>query len=236
MGKSVYACKHVHRQCLIRVKGIAVWLVPPPAEAELIKRKLMRMPPSLEPLPYSLPTLEPHITIASFPSSIPLDTLRSSLNSISINGSHHQEREGEGEGTPALEIRFSALSVGDAYFRSVLLDIIPTPALHSLREQLQKSALPYEARSPRYPHLSLFYVLDEHAEDRERIRQALWRDCKGMHLGDRIMFDIDLLKEGGAGGDEERFEGFCASDIWIVRCEGAVEEWTVLDKIHLSSK
>ncbi|KAL5533251.1 hypothetical protein ACEPAF_5027 [Sanghuangporus sanghuang] len=232
MGKSVYACKHVRRQCLIRYKGIAVWLVPPPAEAELIKRKLMRLTPSLEPLPYSLPTLEPHITIASFPSSIPLETLRSSLNSISINGSHHQE----GEGTPALEIRFSALSVGDAYFRSVLLDIIPTPALHLLREQLQKKALPYEARSPRYPHLSLFYVPDEHAEDRVRIRQALWRDCRDTHLGDRIVFNIDPPKEGGAGGDEERFEGFCASDIWIVRCEGAVEEWTVLDKIHLSSK
>ncbi|KAL5490178.1 hypothetical protein ACEPAI_5011 [Sanghuangporus weigelae] len=209
--------------------GIAVWLVPPPAEVELIKRKLMRLPPSLEPLPYFLPTLEPHITIASFPSSIPLDTLRSSVENITINGYHQ-------EGATALEVAFSALSAGDAYFHSVLLDIVPTPALHTLREQLQKNALPYEARSPGYPHLSLFYVPDEYAEDRERFREALWRENKGMHLGDRIAFNIGLAKEGGAGGDEEHFEGFRASEIWIVRCEGAVEEWTVLDKTHLSPR
>ncbi|KAL5529340.1 hypothetical protein ACEPAG_5325 [Sanghuangporus baumii] len=208
--------------------GIAVWLVPPQAEAELIKRKLMRLPSSLKPLSYSLPTLEPHVTIASFPSTIPLEILRSSIENITING-HHQE------GATTLEVAFSALSVGDAYFRSVLLDVVPTPALYSLREQLQKKALPYEARSPRYPHLSLFYVPDEHAEDRERIREALWRECKGMHLSNRIAFNIDPAKERSAGRDEEHFEGFRASEIWIVRCEGAVEEWTVLDKIHLST-
>lgn len=203
-----------------------MWLVPPAEEAELVRRTLMRLPPSLGPVPYTLPTFEPHITIASFPSCIPLQRLR---DGISQHKSVHASDTG-------LDVAFAALSVGGAFFRSVLIDIVPTPALRSIREQIAEKAGPdHEARSPRYPHLSLFYVPDEHAEDRGRIREALWEDCGGVLLAEGGSVGFDLL-ESESGGRRRRLEGFRAMEVWIVRCQGPVEGWTVLEKIDLSKQ
>lgn len=186
--------------------------------------------PSLEPLPYALPTFEPHITISSFPSSVPLESLQSALKD------DNQALVGP------LPVAFSALSTGDVFFRSVLIDVEPTSALNALREHIQKALPTYEARSPRYPHLSLFYISEEYASDRGKIRDALWsaygvsltgRDPNNQAGGEsheRIAFDLSSAAKG------HPFAGFDASELWIVRCDGATEDWVIIDKIQLTDR
>ncbi|KAH8117184.1 LigT-like protein [Phellopilus nigrolimitatus] len=225
--------------------GIALWIVPPPAEASKLKQ-LMNIPPVIDTLPFPLPSFEPHITLASFPSTIPVATLKLALQTQMSSGS-----ESEPERYPTtsrlhapLRITFTALVASDHFFRSVLLDVALTPSLTSLRVGVQRAVehllgTSVDARSPRFPHVSLFYVPDAHAEERERIRDTLWTTCgvQGSEAGsDTESEAIALAVSGGLNSSRKNgplLTGFEASEIWIVRCDGPVEGWEVLDKVSL---
>ena len=94
--------------------GIALWLVPAGASAAGLK-ELMITPDQVE-INYGVPSFEPHITLASFPTTIAsVATLRrvteetiSSWNKVISNNAH---RDAFG-----LPITFQALSIGNHYF------------------------------------------------------------------------------------------------------------------------
>ncbi|KAI5124298.1 hypothetical protein M0805_008906 [Coniferiporia weirii] len=230
---SVYSCSVAVSVLLVLLTsrcdmGIAIWIMPPSAEATKLKR-LMHAP-AIDSLAYRVPPFEPHITLASFPSSTPIASLRSALT-----GTLAQVV------TSPLHITFAALAAGDHFFRSVLVDVVQTPALDALlagvgRAAEQSLGGAVDARSPRFPHLSLLYVPNEHAADRGRVRDALW-DAFGVRTdsdetgGGRIAFNLPDETHRLAA----RFEGFDASEAWIVRCEGGIEDWEVLDKIPIGA-
>ena len=247
--------------------GMALWLVPSASDAARIKQ-LMRVPRALEPLGYTLPSFDPHITLASFPSSVSPSVLHSAVveaikgfdeipkgTSKLIDRSLkplHVEQSGEGlsvsSSSPsdssvvktvvaAIRCIFSALVTDTHFFRSVLLDIVPSEALTRLQTRILE-ALPEDVkgsgRSPRFPHLSLFYVPDEFAGDRMRIREGLWSEC-GVESGGEgdaiVTFKVRTKDE-----DEESeilISGFDAPEIWIASCEEDVESWVVKEKISL---
>ena len=81
-------------------------------------------------------------------------------------------------------------------------------------------------RTPSFPHLSLCYIDDNDAA-----------------IGEREAF-YKTLKDGGkirAGGgldcglvEEDWMDCFEANEIWVVQCEGPVNEWTILRKLHVT--
>lgn len=194
------------------------------------------------------PSFQPHITLASFPATLAnVETIKlvvqralSSWNEIiSKNALICAER--------GLSISFSALSASDDFFRSVLLDIDLTPELRALQSTLQiaaeqvlgQAAGEIVARSPRFPHLSLFYVPDEHENERTRIRDALW-DAYGVdedtendarHIAFKLSSGARMDGIGSAESHAGILEGFDASEIWIASCEGPVKDWIVLERI-----
>lgn len=194
----------------------------------------MNPPPSIA-LPYALPVFEPHITLGSVPSSIPVALLQSAIPALS----------------EPLHISFKSLEAGDHFFRSVLVDIVHTPELQQLHAAVQHN-LQYALRtddgapgeltlgSPRFPHLSLFYIPDAHAADREHIRAAFWehgdvvaRKATSASETEGIAFEIKGAADAKSALPLPPFAGFVASEIWIVSCEGPTEEWKVVVKVPL---
>ncbi|EJD05700.1 LigT-like protein [Fomitiporia mediterranea MF3/22] len=198
--------------------GIALWIVPPEPAATQLKQ-LMRIPSSLDPLPScTLPSFEPHITLSSFPSSVPLELLRSVLGEIKQTNAR------------PLRVEFTGFGTGDTFFRSVVIDVLVTPELQDVHDRVQRAVRMngYEVSSPRFPHISLFYIPDEFGAERKRIRDALWETC-GIQCGLDYPGRMIAFKVS-----EGVFSGFDTFEVWIVRCEGPVEGWEVLEKVELA--
>ena len=152
-------------------------------------------------------------------------------------------------GQRALRIRFARVLTGDSYFLSIYIALAPSIELAQLRSS---SSLAVgggggpggpnpkpnpEKASPAFPHLSLFYIADEEAHARVRLLQEMEREGVVGHSADGLSVALRCAQaeagEDGGGGGGGVLEGFTATQIWIVDCEGPVEEWKVLDKILL---
>ena len=75
---------------------------------------------------------------------------------------------------------------------------------------------------------------DEDADARVKILEELERSGAVVQGKGHATLDARVLE----GVDEDaiaHLDGFTASELWIVRIEGAVEDWQVLDKIVLST-
>ncbi|KAJ6525756.1 2',3'-cyclic-nucleotide 3'-phosphodiesterase, partial [Mycena capillaripes] len=161
----------------------------------------------------SYPKFHPHITLASIPDPAPsVATIVSSIPAAQSS----------------LDIKFDAVEVGDHYFRSVYLKVQSTRALFDLHTHVHER-LGILAKTPKYPHLSLCYINDDDAAAGERTKyfQALEKGAKI----DQNVTGVNL--NCGGPGEEDWLSEFYAPEIWIVRCEGPVETWTVEQKITL---
>jgi 2',3'-cyclic-nucleotide 3'-phosphodiesterase len=205
----------------INEMGIAIWIMPSADDrAELTKIMKLPIPSKLSGLTNtgSYPPFEPHITLASFPSTTPLSSIAAAVPSTS---------------SPLirdLNCRFASLEVGPVFFRSVYVAIKPTLSLQDLNRHVHEK-MGVEPKTPSFPHLSLCYINDQDAVEREREKYA--QRLRGMN---------EVVKEGNkeTGGKLELkladgwTDGFVAKEIWIVRCEGPIEGWEPLQKIHLN--
>ncbi|KZP21217.1 hypothetical protein FIBSPDRAFT_521300 [Athelia psychrophila] len=191
--------------------GIALWLVPPPAQREDLQRIMDSRPPpsaSKSKSPKSYPHFEPHITLAS--------SLPSSLSTAAILASVPKKDDGT-----TLHIHFKSIEVGDHYFRSVCLDIQPSPSLLKLRDDIHAALRRHEGtdpKSPRFPHMSLYYIDDSEPEERHIITNHL------VASGQAASHDGGVRLGGLSGFDD--------AEIWVVRCEGPVGEWETLGKMN----
>lgn len=149
-------------------------------------------------------------------------------------------------GQRSLHIRFARVLTGDKYFLSIFIALAPSIELAQLRSSALKVGagagaganstgnrdLNPEKASPAFPHLSLFYIADEEAHTRVRFLQEMEREGVVRHSTDGLSVALRCAQVGE--GDDGVLEGFTATQIWIVDCEGPVEEWKVLDKILLA--
>ncbi|KAF8503390.1 2',3'-cyclic-nucleotide 3'-phosphodiesterase [Russula emetica] len=153
-------------------------------------------------------------------------------------------------GQRAIRIRFARVLTGDKYFLSIYIALAPSNEL----AQLRSSALAVgvggasgnnrpdpEKASPAFPHLSLFYIADEEAHSRVRLMQEMEREGVIRHSADGLSVALRCAQiagdseDGDGDGGNGVLEGFTATQVWIVDCEGPVEEWKVLDKILLAT-
>ena len=166
-------------------------------------------------------------------------------------------REAAPLGQRAIRVRFARVLAGNHYFRSIYVAIAPSPELAQLRAAFalgkaqvqaqgggqQKRAAPGVGPDdpPAFPHLSLYYVVDEEAHTRARVLQELEREDVVRHSADGLSVALRCAGEGGGGGGSHGggegdgvLEGLTCTQIWIVDCGGPVEGWEVLDKILLA--
>ena len=165
--------------------GLSLWLVP---EGEIHRRLLGRITELSR--RFGTPPFEPHVTL---------------LPGIEVDDDTARLRTSE---LAALlrPIRVQLTSPGheDEYFRSVFVDVDPSPELLEAR-RLSTRVFGIEGAGPFRPHLSLLYG-DLREEER---RQA-----------------VDSVAEGGAAFPVRRLE--------LVRTAGRVEEWGRMAALALS--
>lgn len=208
MGTTNHAHISVHTNDLL--KGKALWLVPP-ADVVAKLKCIMDNPPLEQNDQHPLPLFHPHVTLASVPSSVPDHILRTA--------------------TPVFEpfwVSFKAVDATDAYFRSAIVHLHDSPQLSSMHtsitESLQSSGV--KSSTPMFPHMSLYYVPDGRAADRQRVLDNLFRS------GQLVESESGLAIHVGVGQpDTMQFNGFVSSEVWLVSCEGPVPSWKVLEKL-----
>ncbi|KAJ6502219.1 2',3'-cyclic-nucleotide 3'-phosphodiesterase [Mycena sanguinolenta] len=190
--------------------SLTLWLVPSASDSERLKKIMIprTKPDSISNASY--PQFEPHITLASIPNSS-LDAILSSIPASQ----------------PTLPIAFDAIEVRDHYFRSVYIPVHLSEALVELHRHVHDKLGITSPRTPKFPHISLCYISDEDAAAGERDRYfqqlqgSIHRDGTGVSLN------------CGEPGEEDWVSGFDAREIWVMRCKGPVETWTILQKIPL---
>ncbi|KIY50806.1 LigT-like protein [Fistulina hepatica ATCC 64428] len=196
--------------------GVTLWLVPSPHVALKLKHimdaKTKRSSPNLHPSSY--PNFEPHITLAALPHDVdipPSDLLLAVPQSLR-----------------SIAARIKSVEIGTHYFRSVYLAIDPSPELTALHGHIHHK-LQITPRTPSFPHMSLCYVADEDAAAGER---QLFYDT--LIASGRVLQtsanDIVLLDKDDVVG----ISSFECTEVWVVRCDGPVEHWQVLDKLPLN--
>ncbi|CAA7271610.1 unnamed protein product [Cyclocybe aegerita] len=202
--------------------GLSLWLVPDKKNAEGLITIMNAVENNGSLSPASYPKFYPHITLASFPSTMArcLETIGTSIPTL---------------GTP-LRCHFASVHVGSHYFRSVYIAIKPTLEIVDLRRRVH-AALGVEPRTPSFPHLSLCYIDDADAEKGER--EAFYKvlreggnfkkeiGCDGKDTGVSLNLSFDPEVENWSACVD-------VSEVWVAQCEGPVEGWTVLGKYPLA--
>ena len=162
----------------------------------------------------SYPRFHPHITLASLPLSIErkLTDIEASITTSKA----------------PLIIKFSSVEIGSHYFRSVYVAIEPTSEIIDLHGRIH-GALNAVHQTPLFPHLSLCYIDDKDAAVGER--EAFYKTL-------RDQGKIRARSEGNVSlncglAEEDWMDCFEANEMWVVRCEGPVNEWAILSKLPI---
>lgn len=84
--------------------------------------------------------------------------------------------------------------------------------------------------APAFPHMSICYIADEDGDaERKRTADELASAVvEGSGIGGAAMV---ALRCGGPEQGHVWLSGFEGTEVWIVRCEGPVEDWQVLQKV-----
>lgn len=193
--------------------GISLWLVPSRDVATKLHR-IMKTKTSTFKSPSSFPQFEPHVTLATVPSSTPLDVLRAAIP----------------KGQPVVPVDFRSVDVGNKYFMSVYVTVHHSGELNTLRENLKKSL--GEQAVPPLAHVSLFYIDDSEPEERTKVAEQLRRDGRIIEqAGDRVA--LNCAAQPSEGGENDIVDGFDGAEIWIALCDGPVPGWEIKDRIKL---
>ncbi|KAI8982859.1 2',3'-cyclic-nucleotide 3'-phosphodiesterase [Trametes punicea] len=196
--------------------GISLWLVPRASQAANIKL-VMRVKPTTTHSPSSFPEFHPHVTLAS------------SRDATALRAAIPAEQR-------VVPVRFKSLEVGDKYYMSVYVAVHTPPGspLKTLREHL-RARLGSEAVPP-VAHLSLYYIDDADEAERARTAETLRSELRVLESGrgEERVVRLACVDDDVEGEQEpEILDGFDGDEIWVVRCEGPVPEWEVLEKISL---
>lgn len=166
---------------------------------------------------------EPHITLGTVPSDTPVELLRQAIPAD----------------TQPLTVKFSRAESQDTFFRSAIVHCERTSELDSLLLTVKSSlegpggdALKggVKVQAIDFPHVSLYYIDDERAEQRKPALEQMFED------GTLVQEEDGLAIRLGGEGKEDLVRGFVAEEIWVALCDGPLDEWKVLEKISLTGQ
>ncbi|TFK42480.1 2',3'-cyclic-nucleotide 3'-phosphodiesterase [Crucibulum laeve] len=193
--------------------GVTLWIVPAEHDVQRLQA-IMHLRAEEPHSNSSYPKFTPHITLALVPKDLnfELPTLRAAVPPS-------QER---------LAIDFESVEVGSTYFRSVYIAVKLSPELTTLHQHVHAS-LGVDPKTPSFPHVSLCYIDDNEEDERRRFQKTLQSEGRI-----REEFPGSVAVNCGPNDEEDWMSGFEAAEIWVVNCEGPVEEWEILEKIPIS--
>ncbi|KAI9061481.1 hypothetical protein FKP32DRAFT_1631088 [Trametes sanguinea] len=200
--------------------GISLWLVPRASQAEKIKF-VMRLRPSSTLSPSSFPDFHPHVTVATSPDLAALRAaLPADLRPIPVRFKRLQQDRNQGK-----------------YFMAVYVVVHSAPgsALETLREHF-RAQLGAQA-VPQLAHMSLYYIDDADREERGRIAEKLRSELRVLEsgTGEESKAQLACVDDNVEGEQEpEILDGFDGEEIWVVKCDGPVPTWEILEKIPLT--
>ena len=204
--------------------GLSLWLVPTVEQSAKLSWIMHIRPPTAE-LPSSYPKFHPHITLATVPSTTPVDELIAAI----------PPRQSQ------FKAVFSDVVVSGAYFRSVLAVVEPSPEITSLHAEVVESLKIRNPRSPMFPHMSIYYIDDLEAGERARVLQELKDNGTVIKTEEGVQIHTSGGPIGISTGSETRplpqddtLRGINVTEIWVALCDGPVETWTVLEKVELA--
>lgn len=166
--------------------------------------------------PSSFPHFEPHVTLATVPSSTDLHELRAA---VPVN-------------QPVVPVTFKSVEVGNKYFMSVYVTVHHAGELDTLRKHLKKNL--GEKAVPPVAHVSLFYIDDSEPQEREKAGELLREQGRIIEQGEGAVA-LDCAEGDSESRQPELLDGFEGSEIWIALCDGPVPTWEVKDRIKLSN-
>lgn len=202
--------------------GLSLWLMPNAPQRQLIQGELPKQPKTRSVSPTSYPEIIPHITLASSGKATKHALLRALPYEL----------------RRPIPVEFHKLEVGDHYFRSVFVSVKKTAELVALHERIM-AALDEDGASPSapvFPHMSISYIADEDG-DAERKKAADELRASGIIVegSETDGAETVALRCGGSEPGHACLSGFEGTDVWIVRCEGPVQHWEVLQKISMTA-
>lgn len=176
-------------------------------------------------MPNSYPRFHPHITLATVPSTTPVEDLVAAIPSQQ----------------PRVRANFSDVVVSDAYFRSVLAVVEPSSEALSLHAKIHENLKIRNPQTPMFPHMSIYYIDDAEPEERSRVLQELKDNGTVVQTEDGVQIHTSGGPAGIPTGPGTRplphggtLQGFDGVEIWAALCDGPVETWTVLEKVKLA--
>lgn len=153
---------------------------------------------------HQTPSFAPHVTLLTgIPTDTPLEPLLATLKQAV-------------EGVQPFQLQYSELGTHGTFFQYLFAGVVLSPELLDLRRRVQAALTPSAGPDTVYfPHLSLMYGQDSEETPRRKVEDIL-EQLRG--------------KEGEAVRSAEGFE---ASSVLVVKCEGPPEQWEVLSEVEL---
>jgi hypothetical protein len=132
---------------------------------------------------------------------------------------------------------WSVMQDHEVIWRSLVFEIFPEPEVIELKERVFAAARQLSAsvsgteseldiRAPCFPHMSIIYVSD---------RSGLTQQSYLSGIQDSVVVNTPeglIVKFG----DHQSVDGFRPCEAWVVKCEGDVNIWEVLEKRSLNSE
>jgi len=193
--------------------GTSLWLVPTSNQIVKLKR-VMQIKSATAKSPSSYVDFDPHVTLATVPSTTSLSDLQAAIP-------HKQN---------ALPVSFKSVDVGEKYFMSVYATVHESEGLAKLRSHLRATL--GESTVPPIPHLSLYYIDNADRDERLSVAEALKSSGRVVNRVGGV--SLNCAESVEQGTEEDLLEGLDGEAVWIVKCEGPVPEWEVLQKIKLA--
>ncbi|KAF7295460.1 Cyclic phosphodiesterase [Mycena indigotica] len=200
--------------------GLTLWLVPNETEAQKLEAIMAIRPQAgtlINTSEASYPRFDPHVTLAALPRD-PEPTLEGIQLALPVLSA-------------PLNVVFDSIEIGDHYFRSVYAAVRPSPDLLALHGHIHQHLNISSPRTPKFPHLSLCYITDDHAATGERTRYYDALSTRTRTVDDRVR--IDCSRDKPAEEAQDWLAGLQMVEIWVVRCDGPVETWVIEKKIPL---
>jgi len=115
-----------------------------------------------------------------------------------------------------IQVLFESVTMGATFFQSVFIAIHASEELLALQRTCARQLNVDDTTMPHFPHLSLFYGIDKKLEVKAHLEEE--RIVANPQDG-RVAFD--------------GLHGFLATEVWVARCDGPVDEWQVVTKVAL---
>lgn len=196
--------------------GTSLWLVPTASEAARLER-VMQIKSASAKSPSSFVDFDPHVTLTTIPTTPDAEAiLRAAIPA----------------GQAAIPLKFRSVDVGEKYFMSVYAVVHESDRLAELRVHLR--AVLGSPTVPPVPHVSLYYIDNADRDERARVAEELRRAGRIVDHADGTGVTLNGAEDIKQATEADLLNGIHGEAIWIVKCEGPVPGWEVLQKIELA--